>query len=210
LSKIGLEALGTVVAIALGGIVLSRAHATAVHAGPLSVMAGPNRARMLLASACLDHDDDDDCDINKPSKRHEVVGLATDVTPVVNVRSNARFGHLLGGWTYTDNGKTFHVKATCLQIVRNHLLGSPKRTLPGGSPAQPYFDALITGVTADHAQHEHTVLEVLDGDGNGRELLGRQSWQYGSGVAIHQGSSGRCWLPYLLPVPASPDRVEVR
>jgi hypothetical protein len=76
--------------------------------------------------------------------------------------------------------------------------------------ATPYFDALITGLTDDHAPREHTVLELLDVDGKPGQLFGRRSWQYGNGTVMHPERNRRCWLPYLLPVPATPDRVEVR
>ena len=145
----------------------------------------------------------------QPPIGHEVVGQATDVTPLVKVTSDTQVGNLRGGWTYQANGRTFRVRAICMQIAKDRLLGSPARRLPGVRLVTPYVDAIVTGITSAHAPGEHTVLEVLDDDGSGT-LWGRQSWQFGNGVVMHSGSSPRCWLPYLLPVPADPDRVEAR
>jgi hypothetical protein len=147
--------------------------------------------------------------IRQPPIGHEVIGRATDVTPQTDVTSDAHLRNLRGGWTYIANGRTYRVRATCLQIARDRLLGSPARQLPDVKLVKPYVDAIVTGITSAHAPGEHTVLEVLDDDGSGR-LWGRQSWQFGNGVVMHPGSSPRCWLPYLLPVPADPDRAEAR
>jgi hypothetical protein len=101
------------------------------------------------------------------------------------------------------------VRAICLQIATNRLLGSPKRSLPDVTLTKPYVDAVITGIIPDHGRPEHTLIEILDDDGSG-QLWGRVSWQFGNGVVMHEGSSPNCWLPYLLPVPARPDLVEVK